>query len=134
MQKFLSILFVLFFLSSSAFAGEIYICVDSHGVKTIASEKQKGMKCELTETFADPTPDDIAKRDAAKKQKAITEQNKKAIDDCYENVKQQYNESRNAICQAKKLPPDCSLSPEDSQKLEDVLQEAKQRCEKLSVN
>lgn len=135
MGRYLLVTCVFLALLSYAHAGELYICVDSHGVKTIASEPQKGMKCKLTETFSEPTPEEMAKRDATKKQNAAkAERNKKAIDDCYENVKQQYKKAVNERCQARKLPPDCSLPPNDMQKLEDAYQKANNKCAELSGN
>jgi len=135
MGRYLLVTCVFFSLLSYTHAGELYICVDSHGVKTIASEPQKGMKCKLTETFSEPTPDDVAKNEETKKQNAAkAERNKKNLDDCYENVKKQFREVRNERCQARKLAPDCTLPPEEAQKMEDVYQKANNKCAELSVN
>jgi len=134
MGKFLLVTCVFFSFLAYSHAGEIYICIDSHGVKTIASEPQKSLKCELAETFSDPTPQEMTKREETKKQKAMVEQNKKASDDCYENVKQQYKKAVNERCQARKLPQACSLPPEDMQTLEDAYQKANNKCAELSEN
>jgi len=135
MGRFLLVTCVFFSLLATAHAGELYICVDSHGVKTIASETQKGMKCKLTETFSEPTHEEMAKTDATKKQNAAKAQrNKKNLDDCYENVRKQLIEARNERCQARKLPPDCALPPDDMQKLEDAYQKANNKCAELSGN
>ena len=135
MERLLLVTCVFFSLFSYAHAGELYICVDSQGVKTIASEPQKGMKCKLTETFSEQTPEDVAKTEETKKQNAAkAERNKKNLDDCYENVRKQLREARNERCQARNLPPDCALPPEETQKMEDVYQKANNKCADLSVN
>lgn len=133
MGRLLLVTCVFFSILSYAHAGELYICVDSHGVKTIASEPQKGMKCQLTETFTESTREDMAKNEEAKKQNAAkAERNKKNLGECYESVKKHYNEARNQRCQARNLPPDCTLPPEETQKMEDVYQKANNKCAELS--
>lgn len=135
MGRLLLVTCVFFSLFSYAHAGELYICVNSQGVKTIASEPQKGMKCKLTETFSEQTHEDIAKNEETKKQNAAkAERNKKNLDDCYEKVRKQLREVRDERCQARKLSPACTLPPEDAQKIEDAYQKANNKCAELSVN
>jgi hypothetical protein len=124
---------VLFAFSAVAPAGELYICTDRHGVKTIASVPQKGMKCKREETFREPTPAEKDQREEAKKQSALAEKAKKAQDDCYEQVRSKHKEAVNAYCTSRKLPPDCVVPPEDIAKLDKYIQEANDRCARLSV-
>jgi len=133
MRNFFLLFFVFYLSLNTVYAGEVYLCIDRHGVTTIADVPQKGMKCKLSETFREPTPQEMAQREEAKKQKAMAEKTRKAQDDCYEQVRKQKREAVNAYCSSRKLPADCAVPPEDMTKLDQYIKEANDRCARLSV-
>jgi glutaredoxin len=76
MTKIFLIVISFFLLFVVANAGELYICVDKNGNEIISSLPQDGMKCSVKDTFRDPSPEELAEKEAIKKQKAIEEKDK----------------------------------------------------------
>ncbi|MGD0279123.1 MAG: glutaredoxin family protein [Smithella sp.] len=74
--KFILCLIIFFLFTHQAWAGELYVCVDKNGNETISSLPQDKMKCSLKDTFRDPTPEELAEKEAVKKQMAIEEKDK----------------------------------------------------------
>ena len=70
-------LLIFFLFANKSWAGELYICIDKSGNEIISDAPQDGMKCALKETFRDPSPRELAEREAMKKQKALEEKDKK---------------------------------------------------------
>ncbi len=79
-------LVVIFLLNLPAYAGELYVCIDKNGNETISSSIKDGMKCQLRETFKEPSLEEgdrkayIERRNAiTEREKAITEQEKARV-------------------------------------------------------
>jgi len=133
MRNFFLLFFVFYLSLNTVYAGEVYLCVDRQGVTTIADVPQKGMKCKMTETYRQPTGEEMAQREEEKKQRDVTEKAKKAQDDCYEQVRNKHKEAMNTYCTSRKLPADCVVPPEDMAKLDKYIQEANNRCAQSPV-
>jgi len=104
--------FSYFALLTTANAGELYRCIDEDGKEIISSIPQDGMKCELKESYKDPSAEKPAKDNAIVKAKETSKEmvmssshNEKRINNCMSccnnKMKPCYNYTANSrLCRA----------------------------------